>query len=74
MRSYDIKYLVELKKTGQQIVFLDCPQCKRFFGTDKSGVETCSIECDAEYALRNLQQDFNRKNRLSTIILSKPYI
>ena len=74
MRSTDIKYLMGLKKNGIGILFSDCPQCKRFYGTDMSGIETCSIECDAEYALQNLQFEFNSRNRLAVLSLSRPYI
>lgn len=74
MRSTDIKYLVGLKKNQQRIIFMDCLQCNRFFGTDKTGIETCSIECDAEYALQNLRFEANRRDRLSVLSLSKPYI
>ena len=72
MRSTNIQSLIGLKKAGQEIIFLDCPQCQRFFGTNKRGVETCSIECDAEYALQNLRLDARRNDRLNVLSLSKP--
>lgn len=74
MRSTDIQDLIKQKKSGQNIFFMDCPQCKRFFGTDKRGVETCSIECDAEYALTNLRLQINRNDHVTILSLSKPYI
>lgn len=74
MRTTDIKYLVGLKKKGQNIVFLDCPQCKHFFGTNEVGLETCCFECDAAYSLRNEQYELQRRTRLSTLVLSRPYI
>ena len=74
MRATNIQYLVGLKKIGQTILFLDCPQCKRFFGTNETGVETCSIECDAEYSLRREQFEKERRRRFTELALSKPYI
>ena len=65
MRATDIQYLVGLKKLGQNIIFRDCPQCKRFFGTNEPGTETCSIECDAGYAIRHEQFENDRRRRFT---------
>jgi hypothetical protein len=73
MRTTDIKYLIGLKKSGSKLTFFDCPQCNRFFGTDETDIETCCVECDAEYALQNLQFEISKSSRLTTLSLSKPF-
>ena len=67
MRATNIKFLLGLKKMGETITFVDCPQCKRFFGTNESHAETCSSECDAKYALRKHQVELERQRRFNII-------
>lgn len=74
MRSTNIQHLVGLKKTGHDIIFLDCPQCKRFFGTNEPDIESCSVACEIRYAFSRHQFETDRKNRLNTFLLSKACI
>jgi hypothetical protein len=67
MRATNIKFLLGLKKMGDAIIFRDCPQCKRFFGTNEAHAETCSIDCDSKYALRRQQVEEERKYRLQIL-------
>lgn len=74
MRATNIKFMLGLKKMGQKILFKDCPQCKRFFGTDETSVETCSIDCDIKYALRDQSAEMEKKNRRDTILKARVFI
>ncbi len=74
MRASNIKYLIGLKKMGHNILFKNCPQCKRFFGTNEAGVETCSVDCDIKYALRDQYIEIERKNRINTLLRTKHLI
>lgn len=61
--------MIGLKKAGHEIVFLDCPQCKRFFGTNEPGIESCSLACEVKYASSRHQFEIDKKNRLNAFLL-----
>lgn len=65
MNASDIKQLIERKKNGEKIVFLDCPTCRKFFGTTEPNVATCSPECQTKYIQKKEQLEAYR-NALRT--------
>lgn len=55
MVSTDIKQVLELKRKGEKIIFLDCPICRCFFGTNDSTDITCSQNCKTKLAQKKEQ-------------------
>jgi len=55
MVSTDIKEVLELKRKGEKIIFLDCPVCRCFFGTNDSTDLTCSQKCKTKLAQKKEQ-------------------
>jgi hypothetical protein len=48
MRATNIKHLLELKKQGVKVRFVECPACQCFFGTNEDDAVTCSRKCEME--------------------------
>ena len=71
MISTDIKQVLELKRQGEKIIFLDCPMCRCFFGTNDPSDLTCSKNCNTKLnqkkeqlaAYRNALIDFKTQQK-----------
>ncbi|MGZ3885106.1 MAG: hypothetical protein ACXVPQ_07680 [Bacteroidia bacterium] len=81
MRATNIKHLLELKKQGVKVRFVECPACQCFFGTNEDDATTCSRRCEMELEelSRKIEQSkeliYNRKKReLTTLHLNTIFL
>jgi len=65
MNSTDIKQQLELKKKGEKIVFLDCPICRKFFGTTEPTQLTCSPTCNLKLVQKKEQLEMYKNALLA---------
>ena len=49
MRTTNIRFLYDLKKKGEEVVFKECPVCNCVYGTTENFTATCSYNCDLEF-------------------------
>jgi hypothetical protein len=52
MRTTNIRFLYDLKKKGEEVVFKECPICNCVYGTTEKITITCSYNCDIEFKVR----------------------
>lgn len=73
MRATNIKHLLELKKQGVKVRFVECPACLCFFGTNEDDAVTCSRRCEMELEELNRKIEQSRElimNRKKTHVTS----
>ncbi len=48
MRTTNIRFLYDLKKKGEEVIFKECPICNCVYGSTEKETDTCSYNCDLE--------------------------